>query len=164
MGKSILLLLLVPTLAFAQDVDIQVRLAMDGIPGQTVKLQPQIQANQEVGTPDQPGYLNANESVPYIPTRWLCVTDVSHFAYGWGVSQGDLTSKVDVQWCHQAPGHSYHCLRTSGAVHLMTPMAFPPGEPVQLRVNNRAEVDVVVGLRLAGYLGAATGGRDLACR
>lgn len=158
--------LLAASAAWGQDVDIQVRLAMEGVLGGTVKTQPVIQADTEVGTIDQPGYLNSNADIPYVPPgRWLCVTDFTHFAYAFGASNWNKTGAVEVQWCHARIGHSYHCLRRPGDISLVTPMAFPPGEPVQLRVNNRAERDVVVGVRLAGYLGRdASAGRGEACR
>lgn len=165
MKRAILLAsLLVATPAFGQDVDIQVRL---GVPATVAKSQPVIQANVEIGSDSNLPYQNANENVPYVPVRWLCVTDAYFQAYAVGSGNGNIVNgDVNVQWVHQRPGHSYHGLTLPPMpISRLTPMAFPPGEPIELRVNNRTGKDVFIRTQLAGFLGRdASATRAEACR
>ena len=172
LSKMLLLaLLLLATPALAQQqydaVDIQVRL---GIPAKQLKfpVPDGVVCTGESGTLGQPGYVNCSDHLPYIPARWACITSATLDAYRAGAGGQIRDGNVKAQWVHDHAGHSYHDIPVAAGDPPWTrptPMAFPPGERVILKVKNLTGFDVHVTLSLAGYLGAdATATRERACQ
>ena len=158
-----LALLLLPTLAAGQTVDIQVhaRLAQGK---HEIACDAQGPQGKAVGAP----FVNCSNPIPYVhPTRWVCITDRDFSAYYGGPGNGSVVNgDVSVRWMHERDGHSYHVIRVPPIQPArLTPMAFPPGEAIVLMIQNRRADVAVVYAQLAGFLGRdASAGRDTACQ
>ena len=154
----------IPRDAGAQDVDIQVHVRFSTT-GKPVPVT--CDAGGPVGNETGAPFHNCNATVPYVPPRWFCADHASFSAYSGGPGRGDIKNgDVNVHWCHERAGHSYHCLRLPpNPITRSTPMAFPPGEPVSLRIQNRTDAIVVLYAQLTGYLGRAASEtrRECAC-
>ena len=165
MTKTLLLLtLLLATPALGQDVDVQVRLGIKPGPG---RHEVACTKDTEVGRPDGAPYENCNETIPYVPpARWFCAQRAYCHIYGAAPVGNVMDGRVLVTWLHDRTGHSYHeikCPVATGIIPLDPPIAFPPGDPVALRVRNNSGVTVWVLSHLAGYLGRGGTEKNRAC-
>ncbi len=134
--------------AWGQDVDIQVRVVSSESRTEV--------SSQTFGVPKVGTYWNANVPMPYIPPRWLCVTDATAQIY-------PPSGAIYVRFVHDIEGHDYHSAPVNKPI--TTPIAFPPGDPTLLVLVNPTGERVWALVRIAGYLGREAGvERSEACR
>jgi hypothetical protein len=147
-GAALVLGLAAP--AMAQDVDLQCRI---------VSAAPRVEVSAPTrGEPASPIYWNCNSAnMPYIPPRWLCVTDASAQIYP------PLGGMPYVRFTHDIPDHDYHQAPMNKPI--TTPIAFPANDPTLITLVNPTGQRVWALVRIAGYLGREAGvERSEACR